>query len=965
MNLVTQILYSLWLLGVGGTDGVSVESNSTMNVDSAEHQPMVVTDQSVAEAIETLQGNRTVTAERMRALALLKQAADIGNGIAAKAVGDAYIYGYSTEIDYTEGLRWYRLAGELGNADGWHAKAWMIGGGWVKGREKAESAEYYLRAHAMGNRYSKRQFAHRIIQGAIPEFSPEYGLQLYHELLDEGHYSILANLRHIYREGTELLAPNPQKLEEMEKLREELIRRFRVEGRQAITKAIATYQRFGIDAAVEQLTQLAEPYKDDSFAGHYFNTPIWNQAFRQFGREDPEFAVGVFGWLRDSYDHYQTHTTRIRARITLARAQIATGRIALLSQNARELEAILLSVYGINVREQLTAAQQASGAYQYPAFATEKEFNAAQPNQRRVTVGSVFDIELTHALNTIATEFSLNGKVHEALLLTQWLDQIGAHRDAFPTGLPRVEVPETVGAARNRMAAIYSLLGEYDKAAAIYGQSVANQWGAYRGRQWHMAATEFHKLFAQGKVSHRPTIDLDALEALRADNNADEKQGRYEVQLVRLIETTNTEEARWMERFVALISYAMDENMPFLAQQIRMAIIHIGVEQGLDNPELEPIFLEALLSAREMGAKIQEPFLYRDYARFLASQGRMDEALELMRTARDLFSMWDFRLRQLEAELYLSEFLFRLKRIDNEQLLAVSQSEAFEEAPQWLQRQAMQLSAISAAIPHESDSQGVVLSPERITTAPVSEWGAQAIFTLTNPGPVPINGKLHFTGVYAAQSYSEGLVLIEASAGGDETRRAELAQEWSLGPWEQGFIMVATDLAGDNSYQVELSAQASGGTTPSVSILEVQPGSYGEIRSFISAHLVRDNPYFASPVFHILQGTDTGEESIAIRLVASAPCRIEAYDENGELLFVDASGDGRLDGRGDLLPRDSIGDGVARVHLNKGETAKLIEIRYFPQERNSDEPIEIRIERLVSGEWKTQAMDIIELLTRP
>ncbi len=950
MNLVAQILYSLWLLGVGGTDGFFAESNSIMNVDLAEHQPMVVTDQSVADAIETLQGNHAVTAERMRALALLKQAADMGNGVAAKEVGDAYIYGYSTAVNYTEGLRWYRLAGELGNADGWHGLAYMIGGGWVEGREKAEAAEYYMRAHAMGNRYSKRQFAHRIIHGSIPDFSPEYGLQLYHELLEEGHYNIITNLRSIYREGTKLLAPNPDKFQEMENLQEELIKRFRAEGRAAMQEVIGIYQTSGESTALQRLTQLAAPYIHDSFAGHQFYVPIWGEAQMLEGRRDQELALSIYNWLRDYIDrNSDTSINRIRVRHNLAGAQISTGRIALLSQNIQEIESLVLSNHGLDIPALLNAAAQDKDRFKFPSVVTDLEYNAAQRPYRKVRVGNQFPVEVPIALRAITEERMWNGRLHEALYITKWLNQ----SDTFQSA-------DCIGKGRNLMGTIYTMFGEYDKAIEVYQQNLNDQLSAYRGRQWHAAATEVDYLYVKGKTSERSVTDLNTLEQLRANNRLDSRYGAYEVQLVRLVEEVDLQQAQWVEPFIRLVKYAMEENMTYFAQRVRLAIIHVVLSGGIVDEQFEKIFLQALLASREMGAKIQEPFLYRDYARFLASQGRMDEALELMRTARDLFSMWDFRLRQMEAELYLTEFLFRLKRIDNAQLLAVSQSEVFEEVPQWLQRQAMQLSAISAAIPLESDSQVVVLSPERITTAPVSEWGAQAIFTLANPGPVPINGMLHFAGVYSAQSFSEGLVLIDASASGDETRRTELSREWSLGPWEQGFIMIATDLAEDNSYQVELSAQASASTVPAVSVLEVQPGNYGEIRSFISAHLIRDNPYFASPVFHILQGTHAREESIAFRLVASASCRIEAYGEKGELIFVDANGDGRLDGRGDLLPYDSDSGGVAKVHLTEGETAKLIEIRYFPKKSNSDEPIEIRIERYVAGEWQTQAMDIIE-----
>jgi hypothetical protein len=950
VNLVAQILYSLWFLGAGGGDGVSLESDSTMRVELVEHQPMVVTEESVASAIKTLQGNRSITSAGLAALALLKQAANMGNGLAAKEVGDAYVYGYSTTVDYTEGVRWYRLAGESGNADGWHNLAYMIGGGWVEGREKAEAAEYYLRAHAMGNRYSKRQFAHRIIHGTISDFSPEYGLQLYHELLDEGHYSILANLRQIYREGTKSLAPNPEKLEEMEKLREELIKRFRAEGRSAMQEVVAIYEASGESAALDRLTQLAAPYIQDSFAGFQFYVPVWGEAQTLAGRRDQEFALSIYNWLRDYIDrHDATSINRIRVRHNLATSQISTGRIASLSQNIREIESLVLSQHGLDISAMLNAAAHDKVSFKFPSVVTDFEFNATSRPYRKVRVGDPFPVEVPIALRAIAEERIWNGRLHEGLRIAQWLNQTGTFQDR-----------DSIGNGRNLLGVIYSILGEYEKASEVYQQNIADEWTAYRGRQWHSAATELYLLFVEGKVFMRPEIDLDSLEELRANNRLDRRYGAYEVQLVRLIEEVDLQQDQWVVPFTRLIEYAMEENMTYFAQRVRLAIIHVVLSRGIVDEQLEAIFLEALLASREMGAKIQEPFLYRDYARFLAALGRLGEAVELMRMARDLFSMWDLNLRQLETELYLTEFLYRTNQINRKDLLAMSQSAAFEHVPAWLQQQAAKLAAVSAAAVDAPETQSMVLSPEHITIAPVSEYGAQAIFTLTNPSPGPAMGTLHLSGVHAADSLPEGLVLVEANASGDPGRQSDLTKEWSLGPWEQGFIVIATDLADTSSYQVELRVQARDCTTTSSSTLEVQPGSHGQMRSFISAHLIRDNPFFASPVFHILQGTDAGEENIAFRLVASAPCRIEAYDKKGELIFVDANGDGRLDGRGDLLPYEPVGDGVARVHLTEGETAQLIEIRYFPQESSFNEPIEIRIERYVSGVWQMQAIDIIE-----
>ncbi|MGE9293644.1 MAG: hypothetical protein ACQKBW_08530, partial [Puniceicoccales bacterium] len=100
--------------------------------------------------------------------------------------------------------------------------------------------------------------------------------------------------------------------------------------------------------------------------------------------------------------------------------------------------------------------------------------------------------------------------------------------------------------------------------------------------------------------------------------------------------------------------------------------------------------------------------------------------------------------------------------------------------------------------------------------------------------------------------------------------------------------------------------------------------------------------------------------TVGLRARASVPTRVEAYDEQGNLLFIDAEGNGSFSDPGDLLATRNVHGTTPMLTIENGQ--RLIEYRYQPHDPLTAEPVEIEIQRSEapgSGTWETDVIDQI------
>ncbi len=101
-------------------------------------------------------------------------------------------------------------------------------------------------------------------------------------------------------------------------------------------------------------------------------------------------------------------------------------------------------------------------------------------------------------------------------------------------------------------------------------------------------------------------------------------------------------------------------------------------------------------------------------------------------------------------------------------------------------------------------------------------------------------------------------------------------------------------------------------------------------------------------------------QAIGLRAIASQPTRIEAYNSNNELLFIDAEGNGHFNDPGDLINSELAAD-LSPIIPIEANTIQ-VEFRYQPHS-NTDERVDIQIQTRQNADesnWETQVIDWIQ-----
>lgn len=383
--------------------------------------------------------------------------------------------------------------------------------------------------------------------------------------------------------------------------------------------------------------------------------------------------------------------------------------------------------------------------------------------------------------------------------------------------------------------------------------------------------------------------------------------------------------------------------------------VDLGLADGV-----EPVLVDLLRIAREGGLKQREIDLYEIYARLLVSLGRYDDALaiqqELIRLLRsfDLFPRLPAALAQLARIHALIGERSRAEARLREAREMLEQAELPAPTKEWLG------APLGKKLPGPADGYEPAatradLQPRRAVMVPLEGLPSRGLFTLSNFSAKPVRGKLHFRGSgLSLGAVGDASVTVNVAApggGGGLTHPLEVpAGE-----------MVAIDLA-------QAPAADSGTTTvtilwqpeegePQTAEWSAEPAEQGVSIAVTDAGDYFDNPFYLIPVYHLIQYQDAFAEVADLRVVASAPTRVELYDSNDELVFVDADGDGAFTSEGDIISKDLNRNGSGDLVLDA--SAKELRFRLFvrPIDRKGLDELTLDLQMLWQGEWITHSTD--------
>lgn len=416
------------------------------------------------------------------------------------------------------------------------------------------------------------------------------------------------------------------------------------------------------------------------------------------------------------------------------------------------------------------------------------------------------------------------------------------------------------------------------------------------------------------------------------------------------------------------------------------------------HPGAEADFLSALDAYRAQGAKPYEGRLYQAYAGFLLGNGRIDEALRVVNEAVRMNRGMDLVHLRPELLALKADVLFRagqpqaaddawteildllrdipdygpnrrlqvlaarlrhLARCGREAELAA----AMEQARAFVEQSGLtdyQAKAFLDFKPEEFRAEAGLAEPVRwpaslqpvytATHAP-PDRPAQSWFWLMNPAAAECRGTLRVrgTGSFAWTAAEPSRVEIEIQAGDGEA----VSEQALVVPAEDVVAIrlvharppadacrFALEWAGDDDSKAEWNLAGDADETRAAST--------------IHQHFAQQNAFFSVALFHEIGG-DGAPGGLDFRVRARAPCRVETYDaESLALLAVDADGDGRFDGVGDLLARDEDRDGYPDA--DRSPLPVVIHVFPVPGERY-DVPLDLALEVRNGEEWQAIGLD--------
>jgi hypothetical protein len=377
---------------------------------------------------------------------------------------------------------------------------------------------------------------------------------------------------------------------------------------------------------------------------------------------------------------------------------------------------------------------------------------------------------------------------------------------------------------------------------------------------------------------------------------------------------------------------------------------------------VEAVLIGLLKTAREGGLKQREIGLYETYAKLLIGLGRYGDALVIQRELIRLLRSFDLFPR-VPAALWQLAGIHALLGERDLAAAAVREANRLLEEAKLPDSSKQRLRVILAkplpdAAAKKPDTAKSDLQPLRSMMIPLEGFPARGLFTLTNHSGNGVSGELRFKGAGLAfrGGAVEGMVGVDVAApggGGEITRKVSIAAgdflaiDLSRHPVPnaaRATVAITWLPAGGEPQTAEWIGD---GAEEGVSLAVTDAGEY------------LDNPFYLIPIYHLLQYKDAFAQVADVRVVASRPTRIELYDQNDELVLVDADGDGTFRSEGDMISKDLNRNGAGDMVLEA--TAKERRFRLFvrPAEALPGGELSLDIQLFQQGEWVTHSTDRI------
>ncbi|MEM9479627.1 MAG: tetratricopeptide repeat protein [Verrucomicrobiota bacterium] len=461
----------------------------------------------------------------------------------------------------------------------------------------------------------------------------------------------------------------------------------------------------------------------------------------------------------------------------------------------------------------------------------------------------------------------------------------------------------------------------------------------------------------------------------------------------------------------ATIDKALEENQKPKSELERLYLERTRLElANLTSGEVdETHYEEQLLNFRQRGLLRGEPTCYREYAEFLAANGRYEKAIPLIAQAAALTERfgWSLHLPRLwmtqagwhdklgqtdladalwekieallasEADFppdrYLEVLVGKVRRLAligrmEDALATYQRAVAFVAASELTDYQKRHFKVLDPANPVDywpepSDESGGTVRPDfqPLASRTVVRLGepARSRFFLSNPTGFPATGKLLADGKIASASWNEESLTWTITTETEKESRRLFSPDFVCGAGERITTELVLLKANEEPVTLELFWQptASESGEKHSWIAQATADDSGQT-SATTASVAERSPFYPVPFFQEIHshGT-TGLQDF--RIVSSSTCRTEFYNDDGKLLAVDANGDGEFSGAGDLLTADRNFEGYPDVTLTTSRSSEVVEFHVFVEGNEEDISLEFQLKGSDS-EWNTEAISTLQ-----
>ncbi|HKK18704.1 MAG TPA: SEL1-like repeat protein [Opitutales bacterium] len=719
----------------------------------------------------------------------------------------------------------------------------------------------------------------------------------------------------------------------------------------------------GMAAALRRWQERTVDEYSDRYLARY-----WWEAQTQSGRSELAWSAFVYDWLAGQYDRIPTVSTgRIGARSNLSERLISLGRFGALREVCQEIKSQILAQEGVDV-DAVRGNSRIDSNYAFSSAAMPVRLDYDRVSHRKgwrdrneLLSANTFD-----GLHKLSQERLSVGDWESSLFYADWMRHWILHIER--SGEKPARTFSGYHAAIDEMAHfskadVFVALGLFERAAEAYRHIIEREHDHYgyggSGRQ--CAAYELARL----QIRHGLEVSLSAaeLEALEAKVRENKFLSSHEWQFVRLVRgrllASEGESAAGIDLVGDVLDHTLDRELPLLRLEALLTAAEIRLDAGMSDG-CEAWLQEALTWARSQGLLIEELRVYRQYVRYLIVTGQYELALEMQQRVLELIDALNLSPRRDMADLRLAEIYALLGRASAaEALLAQIKDPALVGAVAEIRGRFASEGGGSA-----SQNAGVLdLQPLRIVSAPLAEQ-TRAVFMLTNLSPETVAFDLDLSAralELATDSVTEMYLAFDFQAvgTGESSRRSVSA---TIAGSSQLPIQLSVPRLGDlEDYRVRIGVRAEGQARSLESewMIDLEAGTAPV--AVVDAAYIRENPFYLASVYHHIARRADAVGKTALRAVASEPTRVEAYDEAGKLLFVDAEGNGSFADSGDLVASEDVYGLNPVLAFDRDE--RQIEFRYQPLDRTDAARVDIRIEThgmSNDDSWEASAVDWLE-----